>query len=374
MPLSGTFWRCVRRLGGSVVVLALAGLAHGEVTPEQPGSVTLGPPSPSWFIVKNVMGSGSVFDAADGEMLGTLSLTPWTPTVVTHPGRGEVYAAEVFYARQYDGERTDVLRIYAHETLAPVAEVPLPPKVASLHPSYMALLAGNRYVVVFNMTPAQSVSVVDVVERRFVGEISTPGCASTLAAGERGFLMVCGNGTLQWIGLDADGEEAARVRSEVFFDVDKDPLLGKPVPSGDGWQFMTFAGQVMTASVENGSIVVGEAWSLLGEDDEGWWPGGTQPFTVHDELGLLVVLTHKGEKDTPDEAGTEAWVFHRAGQRRVGKIEFEEPVGAVQVVEGEVPLLLGSSGGGVLVYELATGRLERTIEAGRGGFLLPYSR
>ena len=371
MALFGMLRGC-RRLVGGVAALLLAGVVHGEVTPEQPGSTTLGPPSSSWFIIKNVMGSGSVFDAADGEMLGTLSLTPWTPTVVTHPERREVYAAEVFYARQHDGERTDVLRIYAHETLAPVAEVPLPPKVASLHQHYMALLEGDRYVVVFNMTPAQSVSVVDVVERRFVGEISTPGCASTLAAGDRGFLMVCGNGTLQWIGLDADGEETARVRSEVFFDVDEDPLFGKPVPSGDGWQFMTFAGQAMTASVEGGDIVVDEAWSLMGEDDEGWWPGGTQPFTVHDGTGLLVVLTHQGEKDTPDEAGTEAWVFHRAGQRRVGKIEFEEPVAAVQVVEADVPLLLASSGANVLVYELATGRLERTIEAGRGGFLLPY--
>ena len=251
MALFGMLRGC-RRLVGGVAALLLAGVVHGEVTPEQPGSTTLGPPSSSWFIIKNVMGSGSVFDAANGEMLGTLSLTPWTPTVVTHPERREVYAAEVFYARQHDGERTDVLRIYAHETLAPVAEVPLPPKVASLHQHYMALLEGDRYVVVFNMTPAQSVSVVDVVERRFVGEISTPGCASTLAAGERGFLMVCGNGTLQWIGLDANGEEAARVRSGVFFDVDEDPLFGKPVPSGDGWQFMTFAGQAMTASVEGG--------------------------------------------------------------------------------------------------------------------------
>ena len=372
MPLSGV----MRRLGlgwvGGVAALAFAGLAHGGVTPEQPGTTTLGPPSPSWFIIKNVMGSASIFDAADGEMLGTLSLTPWTPTVSRHRERGEIYAAEVFYARQHDGERTDVLRIYAHETLAPVAEVPIPAKVASLHRHYMALLSGGRYVVVFNMTPAQSVTVVDVVERRFVGEISTPGCANTMAAGERGFLMVCGNGTLQWIGLDEDGEEASRVRSEVFFDVDNDPLLGKPVASGDGWQFMTFEGQVMRASVADGSIVVSDAWSLIGEDDQGWRPGGTQPFTVHDELGLMVVLTHEGEKDTPDEAGTEAWVFHQDGQRRVGKIEFEEPVGSVHVVEGEVPLLLANSGSNVLVYDLATGRLERTIEAGRGGFLLSY--
>lgn len=372
MALSGV----VRRIGGRWVsclaVLVLAGIAHGDITPEQPGSTTLGPPSSSWFIIKNVMGSASVFDAADGEMLGTLSLTPWTPTVRRNPERSEIYAAEVFYARQHDGERTDVLRIYAHETLAPVAEVPIPAKVASLHPHYMALLSDGRHVVVFNMTPAQSVSVVDVVERRFVGEISTPGCANTMAAGERGFLMVCGNGTLQWIGLDEDGEEAARVRSEVFFDVDKDALFGKPVASGDGWQFMTFEGRVMRASVEDGAIVVSEAWSLIGEDDEGWRPGGTQPFAVHDKLGLLVVLTHEGEKDTPDEAGTQAWVFHRDGQRRVGKIEFEEPVGAVHVVEGDVPLLLANSGSNVLVYELATGRLERTIEAGRGGFLLSY--
>ena len=64
-------------------------------------------------------------------MIGTLSLTPWTPTVRRHPERGEIYAAETHYSRRHDGERTDVLRIYAHETLAPVGEIPIPNKIAA---------------------------------------------------------------------------------------------------------------------------------------------------------------------------------------------------------------------------------------------------
>ena len=276
-------------IGFATWSLACAAFANG-VVPETVATTELGAPAPTWFVVKGGLSSGYVFDAADGEMLGTLSLTPWTPTVRRHVERGEIYAAETHYARRYDGERSDMLRIYAHATLAPVAEIPVPHKIAALHHHYLAILSGGRYVTVFNMTPAQSVSVVDVENRRFVGEISTPGCALTLPAGERGFLMLCGDGTLQWIGLDADGAEAARVRSAPFFSVDDDPLFDQPTQTADGWQFLSYAGLTMAAAVEDGQIVVGESWSVLGEDDEGWRPGGGQPAAFHADHDLLVVL------------------------------------------------------------------------------------
>ena len=358
-------------IGFATWSLACAAFANG-IVPETVATTELGAPAPTWFIVKGGLSSGYVFDAADGEMLGTLSLTPWTPTVRRHAERGEIYAAETHYARRYDGARTDMLRIYAHGTLAPIAEIPVPHKLAALHHHYLAILSGGRYVTVFNMTPAQSVSVVDVENRRFVGEISTPGCALTLPAGERGFLMMCGDGTLQWIGLDADGAEAARVRSAAFFSVDDDPLFDQPTQTADGWQFVSYAGLTMEAAVDDGQIVVGESWSVLGDEDEGWRPGGGQPTAFHAGHDLLVVLMHEGGADTQDEDGTEAWVFHRQAERRIGRISFEEPAGSLLVVEGEEPLLLAGIGGSVQVFGLRTGKRERIVTTGRGGSLMRY--
>ena len=366
----------IRRTATLVACLAAVGALCAGVAPETVSTTEIGPAEPTWFVVKSGLGSGYVFDAADGDMIGTLSLTPWTPTVRRHAERGEIYAAETHYTRRHDGDRSDMLRVYAHRTLAPVAEIALPNKIAALHDHYLGILSGGRYVTVFNMTPAQSVSVVDVADRRFVGEISTPGCALTLPAGERGFLMICGDGTLQWIGLDEDGAEAARVRSEPFFSVEEDPLFDQPARTPAGWQFLSFEGLTMEASVDDGQIVVGESWSILGEDDEGWRPGGDQPLAFHAGHDLLVVLMHQGKKgeDTQDQDGEEAWVFNRAAERRIGRIKFEDDAkaSALLVVEDEKPLLLAGMGGTVQVFELATGKRERIVQTGAGGALLRY--
>ena len=361
------------RWGVAILTCLLAASATGAgVATETIATTELGPPASTWFVVKAGLGSGYVFDAADGEMIGTLSLSPWTPTVRRHAERGEIYAAETHYTRRHDGERTDVLRIYAHETLAPVGEVPIPNKIAALHRHYLAILSGGRFATVFNMTPAQSVSVVDVENRRFVGEISTAGCAVTLPTGEHGFLMMCGDGTLQWIGLDADGAESARGRSASFFSVEDDPLFDDPTPTPAGWQFLSFAGLTMEAVVENGEIAIGESWSILGEDDEGWRPGGGQPATYCAGHDLLVVLMHQGGVDTQDQDGTEAWVLDRSTQRRIGRITFEAPASGLLVVEGDEPLLLAGIGGSVHVFDLATGVRQRVVQTNQGGSLLRY--
>ena len=361
------------RCGVTFLACLFAVAASGAgVATETISTTELGPAAPTWFVVKAALGAGYVFDAADGEMIGTLSLTPWTPTVRRHAERGEIYAAETHYSRRHDGERTDLLRIYAHETLSPQGEIPIPKKIAALHRHYLGILSGGRFVTVYNMTPAQSVSVVDVEDRRFVGEISTPGCAVTLPAGERGFLMMCGNGTLQWIGLDDTGDEANRVRSPSFFSVEDDPLFDQPTRTTAGWQFLSFAGQTMEVAVDNGEIVIGESWSILGEDDAGWRPGGGQPTAFHAGHDLLVVLMHQGGVDTQDQDGTEAWILDRGTQRRIGRITFEAPASELLVVEGDEPLLLATIGGGVHVFELPTGIRQRVVQTNRGGSLLQY--
>lgn len=361
--------RGVRRCIALVVGLAWGAAFGAGIEPETVTTTELGPPAPTWFIVQSASGSGFVFDAADGEMVGTLSLTPWTPTVRRHSGRAEIYAAETHYSRRYDGERTDVLRVYAHSTLAPVAEIRVPNKIAALNHHYLGILSDGRHVTVFNMAPSQSVTVVDVENRRLAGEISTSGCAMTLPAGERGFLMLCGDGSLQWIGLDERGAEAARSRTEPFFSVQEDPLFDKATPSAAGWQLMSYAGLTMEAVVQDGKIVIGETWSLLGEGDAGWRPGGGQPAAYHAGHDLLVALMHEGGVDTQDEDGTEAWVFDRGGKRRIGRIEFEKPASELLIVEGEEPLLLAAIGEGVQVFELRTGRSQRIVDTGSGSLL-----
>jgi methylamine dehydrogenase heavy chain len=104
------------------------------------------------------------------------------------------------------------------------------------------MLSDGRHFLVFNMTPAQSVSVVDVEERNFVGEISTPGCAMIMPVEDNDFLMICGDGTLQLIQLDEQGNETNRERSKEFFEVLEDPVFDRPVPTSGGWLLMSHSG------------------------------------------------------------------------------------------------------------------------------------
>jgi hypothetical protein len=111
--------------------------------------------------------------------------------------RREIYQAETYYTRGTRGERTDIVSITDALTLQPKGEVVIPPKRCE-HTSWVAgsaLSDDGRFFAVFNMNPGTSLSIVDVIERRFVAEIDTPGCSLVYAAGPRRFLSLCADGT-----------------------------------------------------------------------------------------------------------------------------------------------------------------------------------
>ncbi len=349
-------------------LMLLAPMAHSVIEPETVGRTELKKPTPSWFIVKSSSGPAYLYDGADGEMLGLLSLTDWTPAVEPNVRRGEIYAAETYYSRGIRGERSDVVTVYDLKTLTPVAEIKVPNKIAALVPfrHYIGLLDDARHLAVFNLTPAQSVTIVDVRDRQFVGEISTPGCALIMPSPDRSFLMMCGDGSLQLIRLDRRGAEVARVRSDVFFSVEKDPIFDRPVKTDGGWSLVSFDGNVFDVSVEDDTINVSESWSILDKDKEemaGWRIGGSQVMTLHRGTGLLYTLMHKGKKDTHDDAGTEIWVYDKQAKRRIGRIELKDPVRMLYVSQEDKPtLIVGTQAGKIQMFEGRALKLIRTID------------
>ena len=79
--------------------------------------------------------------------------------------RSELYVAETYYTRGTLGERTDVLTIYEKENLLPIAEVVLPGKKRALmlpHKGQVQLTNNEQFALIFNFTPAASVTVVDI--------------------------------------------------------------------------------------------------------------------------------------------------------------------------------------------------------------------
>jgi methylamine dehydrogenase heavy chain len=312
----------------SALFLALACPPVGApARAETVGTTVLPEPQASWFMMTGSDAS-YIFDGADGQMKGLISHSVFTTAVVALPSRKEAYLVDSFYSRGVQGARSDVLTVVDLRDLTTKTEIDIPDKAAALRiRQHIGLLGDERHVVVFNMTPAQSVSVVDVVDRKLAGEISTPGCAIIMPAGPRGFLMICGDGTLQLVTLDEKGREAGRVRSESFFVVEQDPVFDRVVYTGSGWLLISHEGLVREVGVEGNRIKVGDSWSMLSAEDkedgstkEQWRPGGEQPFTMHRNTTLLYSLMHKGKVDTQDANGTEIWVFDTNRRKRVARL------------------------------------------------------
>lgn len=318
-----------------------------------------------WFLLRSGH-TGHVIDGATGDSMGTLTLSLFSPALRPHASAGMIYTYGSFYTRTYYGDRTDVLIMFDMENFAPVAEVEIPAKAAGIGHSGMIGLIDDRFVGVWNITPGMSVSIVDTQTREFVGEISTPGCA-TVYPQERGFFMICGDGSLQYVGLDESGKEIQRTRSAPFFSVEEDAIYDYSVPTEKGWLFVSMEGLVYEAVLgDDNQIEVSEPWSIVSEEDQGanWRIGGRQPFAYNAATGMFMTLMHQSDtQDTYKQAGDELWAFNLRTQRRGYRMELDNPSRNIALTRDSNPvaLIVGTEDREVDVRDARTGRLLRTV-------------
>lgn len=263
-----------------------------------------------------------VFDPKGGKLLGMIS-TGFAGNFGLSPKADELYVATTYLSRGSKGERTDVLEVHDTATLGQKFEVVLPPKRAQAL-NYRGLVratANGRFVLVQNATPATSITVVDLTQRKAVSEIATPGCWGILtAAGHpQRFSMLCGDGKVATVTLDDAGQAAERQVSEVLFNADQDAWFHHAENAGDRYWFMSFQGQVHELDL-GGPVakVVRPAWSAAVQP--GWRPGGYQAFAVDAQAGRLVAAMHdKGGEGSHKRPARELWVFDLASGKRVAK-------------------------------------------------------
>jgi len=387
------------------LVLCLATRALGDVPAETTGQVEQlpMPPHPHWVWVGDlVLRRSALIDADDSRFLGLINGGYGTIMPLLPSRRPEVYVPSTYYSRGTRGERTDAIEIYDLATLAPLAEVIVPPKRATnaVALGHAALSDDDRFLAVFNWTTGTSLSIVDAEKRVFAGEIATPGCSLVFAAGPRRFLSICADGSVFSVTLDDQGHEAARTRSQPFFDPKTDPVTEKAVRFGNQWLFVSFDGKIHPVDVSGAEIKFGEPWSLLGDPDreQSWRIGGMQHLAVHERSGRLYVLMHQGGPDTHKEPGEEVWIFDVTSHRRLMRVELRNPgltvygfpidvgrtwpwpfnrlwsvvldrfapaaVGFIQVTQDDAPLLLTASQffGSLGVYDALDGHFLRRVE------------
>jgi methylamine dehydrogenase heavy chain len=312
------------------VLAPIAALA--DVAPEVPGQVEklAQPPHAHWAWVSDlILERTALLDTDTGEFLGLINggygpIAPLFPKT-----RAEIYVPTTYYSRRTRGERTDLLEIYDAATLSFVEEVSVSGKRATdaVALAHGALSDDDRFVALFNWTPRTSLSIVDVAQRAFVGEIEIPGCSLVYAAGPRRFFSLCADGAALVVTLDEAGRQLSKVRTPPFFDPNEDPVTEKAVRHGNQWLFVSFDGHVRSVDVSGATLNFGEPWSLLGEAErkENWRVGGAQHLAVHQAKGLLYSLVHRGEVDTHKEPGEEVWIYDLARRVRTQRVVLRNP-------------------------------------------------
>jgi len=280
----------------------------------------------------------------------------------------EIYTAETFYSRLTRGERTDAITIWDTATLQPKGEIVLPGAKRQQSVTYTGLFQftnDEKWALVANFTPAQSVTIVDLDGRNVLNEIDLPGCTHIYPTGTRGFTSLCADGSLISLALDDKGGVASSKTVAGVQDIDNQPLFGMPAMVGRTAWFVSYHGQLRGFDL-SGPV----ARPLPGKRDVGtaeggdpqWRPGGWQVI-ASDANGLLYVLmSPHGKEGSHKDGGTEVWVVDPAKKARVRRIDLNGVAVAITVTHEATPhLVVSRPGGSIDVFDAATGALSQSL-------------
>ncbi len=284
--------------------------------------------------------------------------------------RGEILTAETFYSRLTRGTRTDAITFWNLTDLKPTGEVVLPGgkrQQSVTYPQLFQFTNDEKWALVANFTPAQSVSVVDLDGRAVLGEIDLPGCSQIYPTGTRGFSSFCADGSLFSVALDATGKVARSGTIRRVQDIDQQALFSTPAWVGrTAWfvgqrgvlQGFDFSGDL--AKMIPGAFTVGTAAGAMPE----WRPSGWQVINADAAGHLYVLMNPAGKEGSHKDGGTEVWVFDTAKKVRTARIALKAQSIAVAVTREDIPhLVLARADGVIDVYDAVSGAFVRSLGA-----------
>ena len=276
--------------------------------------------------------------------------------------RNELYVAETFFSRRPRGVRTDVVSIYDSKTMAPLTEIELPARKRVLQvmlPNAFQFTDQERMGLVFNFTPASSVSVLDLPNRKVLGEVPTPGCALIYPSGKRGFASLCSDGTMLAVTLDEKGEVLSQSTSRKINDLDKDPLFSTPAVYGQQNYFVSFLGTVQPVDLSGETPAPGEPWSLVDARDsrKNWRPSGHQLAALDRDGKLYVIMQENGREGSHKDGGTEVWIFDTAAKKRIARVKLSGLSQSIAVSAEVSSLYVTGAAANLERYDTRSGKL-----------------
>ena len=306
-----------------------------------------------------------VYDSVDGKYLGMVS-TAYASNFTVSDKRDQLFVATTHLSRSTRGDRADVLEVYDTQSLALQYEVLLPPKRAqALNYRNLVRTTGNgRFVLVQNATPATSITVVDLANRKVASEVPTPGCWGAMPAASHGmrFSMLCGDGTVATVTLDDAGQPVDRQVSAKLFDADKDAWFHHAEQVGDRYWFLSYQGQLTELNLGGAVAQVVKQATLptAAEQKANWRPGGYQNFAVDPSGRWLVAGVHpKGGEGSHKLPAAKLWVYDLQAGKRAADLP---GVGAVSFTfsqNGQRLLALDAAKSALYTWDWNGGKLKK---------------
>lgn len=342
-------------LAAAAAILAIAGTAQAADDPaivpeiEENDVATLPAAGAHWaFVGDAVRGGVRIVDGDTGRFIGGIYTGQFADFALDPLGRS-FYVAETIWTRGNRGKRQDLLTVYDPHSLKIVAEIEIPGRLLiGSRALNLGIAPDGRHAFVYNLDPASSIEVIDLVTRRFVGAVELPGCALAIAAGNATNAL-CSDGTMATVTYDARMQGKVE-RSPVFFSAEEDPIFdnsfvdrrtGKAI-------FMTYSGLLHEANL-GARPAIAAPWSLQQAAGlpagstaplaTGWFPGGRQPIAFNRATGRAYVLMHMGEFWSHKQAGSELWEIDLAARRVLRRRRLDDPAAAVAVSQDAGALL-----------------------------------
>jgi methylamine dehydrogenase heavy chain len=287
-------------------------------------------------------------------------------TLLVADKRPELYVADTVWSRGSRGTRTDFITIYDTQTLNPIGEIVLPGAKRALITAMEGLITftdDQRMALVFDFTPASSVTVVDLVKRQVLGDVGIPGCSLVYPSGTRGFSTLCSSGTMLTVRLNADGTVAGRSESKAFNPLDSDPLFTASTIVGGVRYFPSLHGRVQPIDMRGDEVKILPDWRLLSAADEAghWRPSGWQVVASDEQKFLYVLMQPDAHEGTHKDPATEVWVYNAAAKTRIKRLRLVRPGSSIALTHGAEQLLLVHAGERLDVYEQG-GSLVRSMD------------
>jgi methylamine dehydrogenase heavy chain len=368
-------------MAGAGLAIGAAGVAPAAVPtePETATVATLPAPSPKWFYVRGGFDSAGtqIVDSTTGKMVGMVD-TSRSSDMAIDPAGKFYYVSETIWSKGNRGTRQDLLTIYDANSLKLQTEVTFPGRlIIGAQVNNFALSEDGKSAYIFNLTPAASVNIVDLVKRKFSRNVELPGCAGLMPIPE-GLVSVCSDGSLASLNLSGKGGDHPQ---RAVFHATNDPVFDAFNYSIKRKEavFISYTGLIYTAKIGlkpeiAAPFSIQAAAGLRPGDtkplDVNWLPGGRQLTAWHHASNHLYVLMHMGEFWTQKDPGEEIWDVDLSTKKVVKRFPLEDHIDNIAVTQGDKPkLFINTMRNDGYILDLATWTLGPKIGQIGGGII-----